>query len=68
MLNPLQFMLEQGLNPQWLAMEGSRILDEKRHRGESLEEQGGESLIDIGTLLADHIPSAMPDGIPAPCP
>jgi hypothetical protein len=38
-LDPLQFMLEQGLNPQWLAMEGSRILDEKRHRGESLEEK-----------------------------
>lgn len=28
-LNPLQFMLDSGLNPQWLAMEGSRILDEK---------------------------------------
>lgn len=29
--NPLQFMLAQGLNPQWLALEGSRLLDEKRH-------------------------------------
>lgn len=28
--NPLQFMLEQGLNPQWLALEGSRLLDEQR--------------------------------------
>ncbi len=27
-LNPLQFMLDSGLNPQWLAMEGSRLLDE----------------------------------------
>ena len=51
-LNPLQFMLDQGLNPQWLAMEGSRILDEKRHRGEDLEEQG-ESLVDLETLLAE---------------
>ncbi len=44
-------MLEQGLNPQWLAMEGSRIVDEKRHRGESLEEEGDEPLIEIGSLL-----------------
>ena len=28
-LDPLQFMLDQGLNPQFLAMEGTRILDEK---------------------------------------
>jgi CheY-like chemotaxis protein len=32
-IDPLQFMLEQGLNPQFLAMEGSRIIDEQRHRG-----------------------------------
>ena len=30
-MDPLQFMLDQGLNPQFLAMEGARILDEKRH-------------------------------------
>lgn len=51
-LNPLQFMLDSGLNPQWLAMEGSRLLDEKRHRGENLEEQG-ESQINIDQLLAE---------------
>ena len=51
-LNPLQFMLDSGLNPQWLAMEGSRILDEKRHRGEDLDERG-ESLIDIDQMLAE---------------
>jgi len=28
-MDPLQFMLEQGLNPQFLALEGARILDEK---------------------------------------
>jgi CheY-like chemotaxis protein len=33
-MDPMQFMLDQGLNPQFLAMEGSRILDERRHRGE----------------------------------
>jgi CheY-like chemotaxis protein len=29
-MDPMQFMLEQGLNPQFLAMEGSRLIDEKR--------------------------------------
>lgn len=37
-MDPLQFMLEQGLNPQFLAMEGSRLIDEKRHLGEPLDE------------------------------
>jgi len=37
-IDPLQFMLQQGINPQFLAMEGSRIIDEKRHRGEALDE------------------------------
>jgi CheY-like chemotaxis protein len=30
-MDPMQFMLDQGLNPQFLAMEGTRILDEKMH-------------------------------------
>lgn len=51
-LDPLQFMLDQGLNPQWLAMEGSRILDERRHRGEDVDVHG-ESLVDIDQLLAE---------------
>lgn len=34
-MDPLQFMLDQGLNPQFLAMEGTRILDEKRHASET---------------------------------
>lgn len=37
-MDPVQFMLMQGLNPQFLAMEGSRIVDEKRHRGELFKE------------------------------
>jgi CheY-like chemotaxis protein len=32
--DPDQYLLEQGMNPQFLAIEGSRILDESRHRGE----------------------------------
>ena len=40
--NPLQFMLEHGLNPQWLAIEGSRLYDEQRHRGESLDQDEAE--------------------------
>lgn len=51
-LNPLQFMLDSGLNPQWLAMEGSRLIDEKRHRGE-VDEEFGESLVDLDRLLAE---------------
>jgi CheY-like chemotaxis protein len=52
-LNPLQFLLDQGLNPQWLAMEGSRILDEVRHRGGSFEELADEGpvLVDVEALL-----------------
>jgi len=34
-LDPLQFMLNQGMNPQFLAMEGSRLLDEKIRAAES---------------------------------
>jgi len=33
-IDPLQFILDQGLNPQFLAMEGTRIRDEKRHAAE----------------------------------
>jgi len=34
-LDPLQFMLNQGLNPQFLAMEGTRLLDESNHAAET---------------------------------
>jgi CheY-like chemotaxis protein len=33
-LNSTQFMLEQGLNPQFLAMEGARLLDEQKYAAE----------------------------------
>lgn len=51
--NPLQFMLEHGLNPQWLAMEGSRLYDEKLHRGEAIEDEEHDSLIPLDALLND---------------
>jgi len=41
-LDPVEFMLKQGLNPQYLAMEGSRLLDELRRR-EAAGEGGEES-------------------------
>lgn len=34
-LDPLQFMLNQGLNPQFLAMEGSRLLGENLYAAET---------------------------------
>lgn len=37
-MDPMQFMLDEGLNPQYLAMEGTRLIDERRHRGEPDEE------------------------------
>ncbi len=43
-LDPVQFMLDQGLNPQFLAMEGTRIIDERRHRGEAIDEMPDEVL------------------------
>lgn len=34
-MDPLQFMLDQGLNPQYLAMEGSRVMEERRRAEEA---------------------------------
>lgn len=61
--DPLQFMLDQGLSPQWLAMEGSRILDEKLHRGETLDVVGAEPVLDMESMFeppADAPPAAAP--------
>jgi hypothetical protein len=40
-LDPVEFMLKQGLNPQYLAMEGSRLLDELRRREAAGEAESG---------------------------
>jgi CheY-like chemotaxis protein len=37
-MDPMQFTMDQGLSPQFLAMEGTRLIDEKRHRGEDFDE------------------------------
>ncbi len=58
--SPLQFMLDQGLNPQWLAMEGSRLLDEMRHRGESFAETRGEPVADFEPLPNNPLPVQPP--------
>jgi CheY-like chemotaxis protein len=65
-LDPVQFMLDQGLNPQFLAMEGARLLDESRNRGESDFEEGGvvvdaepsEESVDFSFDLVDATGSA----------
>jgi CheY-like chemotaxis protein len=64
--NPLQFMLEQGLNPQWLAMEGSRLLDERLHRGEPLEELPQDAGHETARLLEayESMPAAPVDRLP----
>lgn len=54
MMDPLQFMLDQGLNPQFLAMEGTRILDEKRHAAESGFDADG-SMEDDADLVFDLV-------------
>ena len=72
-LDPVQFMLKQGLNPQYLAMEGSRIIDEQRHRGESVdgEPQGlaaPEESLDLAFDLLQEAPSRAAEIAPAPHP
>jgi CheY-like chemotaxis protein len=63
-----QCFMEQGLNPQFLAMEGSRILDERRHRGELPQEgeDGPEveegSFLDSCDLAFDLIPDKAVNG------
>lgn len=65
-MDPLQFMLDQGLNPQFLAMEGSRIIDEQRHRGEALEgagalpheEPSAEESVDFAFNLLETAPAS----------
>ncbi len=64
-LNPLDFMLEQGLSPQWLAVEGRRLVSEGRlitpekdaapgggvGSVERAEGQGQETAIEVGPLF-----------------
>jgi CheY-like chemotaxis protein len=67
-MDPVQFMLNQGLNPQYLAMEGSRIIDERRHRGESDEEYPGSAAADPSLDLAFDLLQDNPHSSPEPKP
>jgi CheY-like chemotaxis protein len=49
--DPVQFNLMQGLNPQYLAMEGSRMIDEQRYR----EECGESEAPDDGSAGAEDV-------------
>lgn len=55
-LDPLQFMLDQGLNPQFLAMEGSRLLEESIQAAEAEFHSGNKDVrggSDLGFNPAD---------------
>lgn len=69
-MDPLQFMLDQGLNPQFLAMEGTRILDEKRHATEMgfAADESTEDSLDISFDLVDSpvSPAAVQQSVPQP--
>lgn len=53
-LDPLDFMLEQGLSPQWLAVEGRRLVSEGRLIASEKDDEG-----------SDEVPAASePAGVP----
>lgn len=56
-IDPLQFMLDQGLNPQFLAMEGSRLVDEKRHRGDGQEEESTPLFPETAPVVTEAAPA-----------
>lgn len=56
----LQFMLDQGLNPQFLVLEGTRICNEKRH------EAATGSSDDDSTQPANSAPDPAHDSLPQP--
>lgn len=59
--DPLQFMLEQGLNPQFLAMEGTRILDEQCHAKGSAADINSSAAVESNLdLVADTRVPASP--------
>lgn len=66
-LDPLQFMLDQGLNPQFLAMEGTRILGEKRNTAES-GFTADSSLEGVTDIEFDQVSASPPSEPTAPAP
>ncbi|WP_306533250.1 response regulator [Geobacter sp.] len=63
-MDPLQFMLDQGLNPQFLALEGARVV-EKEQRAESLREVVPPVEFSEELLNAAFQPVPVPD-VPSP--
>lgn len=68
--DPLQFMPDQGLNPQFLAMEGTRILDENRHAAD-MGFAGGDSSDDATDFTFDLVdgmntPTSSPNVVQQP--
>lgn len=70
-LDPLQFMLDhQGLNPQFLAMEGTRIQDEKRYaagQGMAADDAAHEDDLAFDLIGEEEQPAAMAVPEHAPC-
>ncbi len=54
-MDPLQFMLDQGLNPMFLAMEGSRRFDENHHAGDECPSgsKASDASVGCGGVLRD---------------
>lgn len=65
-MDPLQFMLDQGLNPQFLAMEGTRILDEKRHASDGGDSSGDDADFAFDLADASNIAASPPHLVPQP--
>ena len=51
-MDPLQFMLDQGLSPQFLALEGTRLIDERLHGAAG--EPAGEEAVDLAFDLVGN--------------
>jgi CheY-like chemotaxis protein len=58
----LQFILGQGLNAQFLAMEGSRLIDELRYAGEPGQPEASEESVDFAfdLLQGEDLPAFEP--------
>lgn len=61
-MDPMQFMLDHGLNPQFLAMEGNRIQDEKRQATEA-ESAGGDRSDDTAGLTFNLAEGSKPPAV-----
>ena len=68
-LDPLQLVLDNGLNPQWLALEGARRVDERKEEADAPADDNDEAVLDIERLLTEPPPPvpAVPPAPPAAC-